>query len=85
MNTYLNELNEKHNKRNGIVSDDLELNTSELQMEDTSDFEELIHVADGTNDLEYVYTYQDENVNDVIAYDKTDSAYEETYLMIGRI
>lgn len=72
----LNEyLNRKNSLRNGNISDNLELDTSELVLEDTSDFKELIQVADGNNDLEYLYTYQNENVNDIIAYDKTDSAY----------
>ena len=46
-----------------------------MNLVDTSSFKEIIQVADGNNDLEYLYTYQNENVSDVIAYDKTDSSY----------
>ncbi len=72
----LNEfLNQKNKLRNSEKSDNLELDTADLNLTDTSDFKELIKVADGDIDLEYLYTYQDENISDVIAYDKTDSSY----------
>lgn len=53
----------------------MELKNSELYASDTSDFSKLTQIADGNYDFEYLYTYKDENVSDVIAYDKTDSTY----------
>lgn len=72
LSTYLKQ---KNKKRSNSKSDNIELDTEELNINDISDFDRVIQVADGNNDFEYLYTYQDENVNDVIAYDKTDSAY----------
>ena len=48
---------------------------NEYGLETSSGFDELKKVADGENDLEFLYSYHSENVNDIIAYDKTDSAY----------
>ena len=53
----------------------MELKNSELYASDTSDFSKLTQIADENYDFEYLYTYKDENVSDVIAYDKTDSTY----------
>lgn len=72
LSTYLKQ---KNKKRSNSKSDNIELDTEELNINDISDFDRVIQVADGNSDFEYLYTYQDENVKDVIAYDKTDSAY----------
>ena len=71
LNTYL----KKKNQRGKAISDNMELKNSELYASDTSDFSKLTQIADGNYDFEYLYTYKDENVSDVIAYDKTDSTY----------
>lgn len=71
LNTYL----KKKNQRGKAIFDNMELKNSELYASDTSDFSKLTQIADGNYDFEYLYTYKDENVSDVIAYDKTDSTY----------
>lgn len=68
-------LKTKEKQKKSNLLDKSKLNDTDLEAQDLSGFEELEKVANGNVDLDFLYTYQNENVTDVIAYDKTDSSY----------
>lgn len=72
METYLNM---RDYSRNALNDDEKVLDISELDVKNISDFTELEKVADGNVNVETLYTYEDENVKNIIAYDSTDSSY----------
>ena len=68
-------LKKKDSLRNVTMDDGKILNSDEIYVKNISEFSELEKVADGNIDVTVLYTYEDENVKDVIAYDSTDSSY----------
>ena len=65
----------RDSSRNVQNDDERVLDTSQLDVKNISDFIELTKVADDNISVETLYTYDDENVKNIIAYDSTDSSY----------
>lgn len=50
-------------------------NSDTIDNQSVDGFEKLAKISDGNFEMEELYTYNDENVVDVITYDKTDNSY----------